>query len=103
MVAVVAAFGLGFAMCDAIQYAQTIRLAETSGRAGARDVGLVTLRLSNRLAAIAGLLSGAVLAERFDHVLLAAAIGGLMLFGAVLMMLAEGARTLLGKRQVEQS
>lgn len=104
MVAVVTAFGVGFAMCDAVQYAQTIRLAERSGIPGARDVGLATLRLGNRLAAIAGLLSGAVLAERLDYVSLSIAIGVLMLVGAAVLMLSECASAIArGNRHEETS
>jgi predicted MFS family arabinose efflux permease len=101
MVVVVSTFGIGFAMCDAIQYAHTIRLADASKVAGARDTGLAVLRLSNRLAAIAGLLASAVLAERFDHVSLAVAVGALLLLGMILMLVAEGTQALLRKSRVE--
>ena len=101
MVVVVTAFGIGFAMCDGIQYAQAIRLSEISGLGGARDIGLVTLRLSNRIAAIVGLLSGAVLAESFEYVTMAIAIGLLMLLGSLVLMLTEGSRVILGGHRTE--
>lgn len=95
MVAVVTVFGLGYAMCDATQYAQAIRVTERSGIPGARNMGLGVLRLVNRLAAIAGLLLSASLAERFDYVTLAVAIGILMFIGALVVILAESSRALL--------
>lgn len=101
MVVVVAAFGLAFALCDATQYAHAIRIAEASGLPNARNAGLGALRLINRLAAIAGLLASAWLAERFAYVALAVGIGVLLLLGAGLVILAEGGRALLRRSTVE--
>ncbi|WP_318340084.1 MFS transporter [Defluviimonas sp. D31] len=101
MVFVVATFGLAYAMCDATQYAQAIRLAEATGAPGARDAGLGALRLIERLAAISGLVASAYLAEHFDYVSLAVAVGLLMFVGAFMMILAETGNALLQKRVVE--
>ena len=101
MVVVVATFGLAYSMCDATQYAQAIRLAEATGMPGARDASLGALRLAERLAAIAGLVASAYLAEKFDYVSLAVAIGFLMFLGAFVMILAETGSALLRKRVVE--
>jgi hypothetical protein len=68
---------------------------------GARDASLGALRLAERLAAIAGLVASAYLAEKFDYVSLAVAIGFLMFLGAFVMILAETGSALLRKRVVE--
>ncbi|MDA5093693.1 MFS transporter [Aliiroseovarius sp. KMU-50] len=103
MVVVVAAFGIGFTMCDATQYAQTIKIAEASQISGARAVSLGALRLGNRLAAIVGLLASAYLVEQFDYLNLAVATGGFMCAGAVVMMVAGTARALLRPGRVGKS
>lgn len=103
MVAVVTAFGIGFAMCDATQYAQAIRIAETSGVPGARNAGLGALRLGNRLTAIAGLGASAYLVEQFDYITLATAIGALMIAGALILILVEIGQALLRQQSVEKS
>lgn len=103
MVAVVTVFGIGFAMCDATQYAQVIKVADASGLPGARNIAMSALRLYVRIIAIAGLLLSSYLIERFDYLNMAIMIGVLMLAGAAILLIVEGANTLLGRGQVEHS
>jgi predicted MFS family arabinose efflux permease len=103
MVVVVATFGFGYAMCDATQFAQAIRIADASGLPGARNVGLSAIRLIERLAAIAGLVASAILANRYDYYTLAIAIGVLMFLGSLLLIFVEGFWSLRRKRFSESS
>lgn len=98
MVVAVAAFGLGFAMCDAVVFAHMIRITETTGLPGARDTGLAALRLIVRLAAIAGLVVGAQLAGEFDYVSIAISIGVLFFVGALVIILAESGHALTARQ-----
>ena len=103
MVVAVTAFGIGFAMCDATQYAQAIRIAEASKIPGARDAGLGAIRLGDRLIAIVGLLASAYLIKQFDYVNLAVAIGGLMFLSATVLILVELGRALLRNPREKKS
>ncbi|MFC3283487.1 MFS transporter [Litchfieldella rifensis] len=77
--------GIGNAICDAPQYAEAIKLAETSDVHGARNRVLGTLRLVERLAAIAGLLACAMVVETVGYDQAVASLGWLMLAGLVVL------------------
>ena len=82
----VALFGLGYAMCDATQYAQAIQIGEQTGGAGGGERALGALRLIERLAAIAGLIASVILIPRLGYSTITVGIGVLMLCGTLLML-----------------
>ncbi len=86
MIVVVALFGLGYAMCDATQYAQAIQIGEQTGGAGGGERALGALRLIERLAAIAGLIASVILIPRLGYSTITVGIGVLMLCGTLLML-----------------
>jgi MFS family permease len=103
MVAAVAAFGLGGAMCEVSQHAQAMRIAEASRNPASLDTGLAVLRLLERVAAIAGLLLSASLAARLGYSAVITALGVTMLIGTALVFLAESASWLGRVRRKEAS
>ena len=89
MVAAVAAFGFGGAMCEVSQHAHAIRIAEASRNTASLDTGFAALRLLERVAAIAGLLLSASLASKLGYSAVITALGATMLIGTALVLLAE--------------
>jgi predicted MFS family arabinose efflux permease len=89
IVAVVTLFGFGHSMCEATQYAQAIRVAKESHIERARDTGLATLRVVERLAAIIGLIVAALFLKQFGYVSITVLIGLFMWSGAIIVALAE--------------
>ncbi|SDL89385.1 MFS transporter [Aliiruegeria lutimaris] len=102
MFVVIALFGFGYALSDATLYAQVIRIAESSGHPESRGTGLAAVRLIERLAAILGLVTGALLASTFGYTALAVMIGFLMLAGSALLLIVEGGWSLLVRDKLEQ-
>lgn len=86
MIIVVTLFGLGYAMCDAPQYAQAIQIGEQTGGAGGGERALGALRLIERLAAIAGLIASVILIPRLGYSTIIGGIGVLMLCGTLFML-----------------
>lgn len=89
MVAAVAAFGFGGAMCEVSQHAHAMRIAAASQNPAALDIGFAAMRLLERVAAIAGLLLGASLAARLGYGAVITALGATMLLGTGMVFLAE--------------
>ncbi len=86
MIIVVTLFGLGYAMCDATQYAQAIQIGEQTCGAGGGEKALGALRLIERLAAITGLIASVILIPRLGYLTIIGGIGGLMLCGTLFML-----------------
>ncbi|WP_170609129.1 MFS transporter [Ruegeria arenilitoris] len=86
MIIVVTLFGLGYAMCDATQYAQAIQIGEQTCGAGGGERALGALRLIERLAAIIGLIASVILIPRLGYLTIIGGIGVLMLCGTLIML-----------------
>lgn len=100
---VVTLFGLGHTMCDATQYSQAIRIAESDPRPGTIQIALSGLRLIERLAAIAGLAASVFLVDNIGYDTTIAWIGMMMLTGAVIMVLVQIVTTAQGKSNTAKS
>jgi predicted MFS family arabinose efflux permease/HAMP domain-containing protein len=100
---VVSLFGLGHAMCDATQYAQAIRIAEKDPRPGAVQVALSGLRLVARLSAIVGLAASVFMVDDIGYDSTIAAVGMMMLAGAVLIVIVQIVTTTQGKPSTAES
>lgn len=101
MVAAVATFGFGFAMCEVAQHTHAIRIAAAIGSRASLDTGFAALRLLERLAAIAGLLLGASLATTYGYSSVIASVGATMLVGTALVVLAEIVNTVMKQRNTQ--
>jgi len=95
MVAAVAVFGFGGALCEVSQHAHAIRIAVASGNPAALQTGFAALRLLERVAAIGGLLLGASLATTYGYSVAIGAVGAAMLAGTALVFLAEATHAVL--------
>jgi predicted MFS family arabinose efflux permease len=100
---VVSLFGLGHTMCDATQYSQAIRIAESDPRPGTVQIALSGLRLIERLAAIAGLAASVFLVDNIGYDITIAWIGMMMLTGAVIIVLVQIVTTAQGKSNTSKS
>jgi len=100
---VVTLFGLGHTMCDATQYSQAIRIAESDPRPGTVQIALSGLRLIERIAAIAGLAASVFLVDNIGYDTTIAGIGMMMLTGAVIMVLVQIVTTAQGKSNTAKS
>ncbi|MEK6204870.1 MAG: MFS transporter, partial [Amylibacter sp.] len=89
IVVVVTFFGFGHSMCDATLYAQVIRVAKQSNILRAQETGLATLRVIERLTAIAGLIVAAVFLKQVGYDSITILIGLSMLSGVIIVAIAE--------------
>lgn len=91
MVAAVAAFGFGGALCEVSTHVHAGHIAAASKNPASLQAGIGALRLVERLAAIVGLLASAWLAKTYGYTAAIGAVGASMLLGTVLVLLAESA------------